>query len=174
MAAGPAQAHGGPIKLTVSGNAAGDVDVLATYVNDNEPVEEPVTLLLEATDEAGNNFGPVPVLTAAGNVYRSLAPLPPGRWSVVVTALQPSPATAQAIVDVTVTPTPIPSGTGTYEPLPTAPALTQPSEAASGSPQSSQPGRPAWAWLLAVVGLLALAGAGVAGVRRYRGAQPRP
>ncbi|MDP4502031.1 hypothetical protein [Nonomuraea turcica] len=96
LGAPAASAHGGPIKLEVTGDGADNVNVLVTYKKDGHPVTEIVEATLTATSADGRSFGPVPLRSASEgqNVYRSAEPLPSGEWRVTVTATEPSKAKA--------------------------------------------------------------------------------
>lgn len=94
LGAPAAAAHGGPIKLEVTGDGADNVNVLVTYKKDGHPVTEIVAATLKATSADGRSFGPVPLRSApeGQNLYHSAEPLPSGEWRVTVTATEPSKA----------------------------------------------------------------------------------
>ncbi|MFG1944171.1 hypothetical protein [Nonomuraea sp. NPDC048826] len=94
LGAPAAAAHGGPIKLEVTGDGADNVNVLVTYKKDGHPVTEIVEATLKATSADGRSFGPVPLRSApeGQNLYHSAEPLPDGEWRVTVTATEPSKA----------------------------------------------------------------------------------
>ncbi|WP_431918095.1 hypothetical protein [Nonomuraea jabiensis] len=96
LGAPAASAHGGPIKLEVTGDGADNVNVLVTYKKDGHPVTEIVKATLKATSADGRSFGPVPLRSApeGQNLYHSAEPLPSGEWRVTVTATEPSKAKA--------------------------------------------------------------------------------
>ncbi|MEV4582761.1 hypothetical protein AB0K16_57065 [Nonomuraea jabiensis] len=96
LGAPAASAHGGPIKLEVTGDGADNVNVLVTYEKDGHPVTEIVAATLKATSADGRSFGPVPLRSApeGQNLYHSAEPLPSGEWRVTVTATEPSKAKA--------------------------------------------------------------------------------
>ncbi|MET9248824.1 hypothetical protein [Nonomuraea sp. NPDC003709] len=96
LGAPAASAHGGPIKLEVTGDGADNVNVLVTYKKDSHPVTEIVEATLKATSADGRSFGPVPLRSApeGQNLYHSAEPLPSGEWRVTVTATEPSKAKA--------------------------------------------------------------------------------
>ncbi|MEU7694739.1 hypothetical protein OHB01_32495 [Microbispora hainanensis] len=100
LGAPAASAHGGAIKLEVTGDGADNVNVLATYKKDNHPVTEVVEATLTATSTDGRSFGPVPLRSApeGQNLYHSAEPLPSGEWEVTVTATEPSKAKVKAKV----------------------------------------------------------------------------
>ncbi|SDJ21345.1 hypothetical protein [Nonomuraea jiangxiensis] len=120
LGAPAALAHGGPIKLEVTGDGADNVNVLVTYKKDGHPVTKIVAATLIATSADGRSFGPVPLRSApeGQNLYHSAEPLPDGEWKVTVTATEPSKAKATvtvkagtvAVAPVAVTaPTPAPA-----------------------------------------------------------------
>ncbi|MEW1848189.1 hypothetical protein AB0392_60390, partial [Nonomuraea angiospora] len=96
LGAPAASAHGGPIKLEVTGDGADNVNVLVTYKKDGHPVTEIVEATLKATSADGRSFGPVPLRSApeGQNLYHSAEPLPSGEWRVTVTATEPAKAKA--------------------------------------------------------------------------------
>ena len=96
LGAPAASAHGGPIKLEVTGDGADNVNVLVTYKKDGHPVTEIVEATLSATSSDGRSLGPVPLRSASEgqNLYHSAEPLPNGEWDVTVTATEPSKAKA--------------------------------------------------------------------------------
>ncbi|WP_433441208.1 hypothetical protein [Nonomuraea sp. CA-141351] len=96
LGAPAASAHGGPIKLEVTGDGADNINVLVTYKKDGHPVTEIVEATLKATSADGRSFGPVPLRSApeGQNLYHSAEPLPSGEWRVTVTATEPSKAKA--------------------------------------------------------------------------------
>lgn len=96
LGAPAASAHGGPIKLEVTGDGADNVNVLVTYKKDGHPVTEIVEATLTATSADGRSFGPVPLRSApeGQNLYHAAEPLPSGEWKVTVKATEPSKAKA--------------------------------------------------------------------------------
>jgi hypothetical protein len=96
LGAPAASAHGGPIKLEVTGDGADNVNVLVTYKKDGHPVTEILEATLSATSSDGRSLGPVPLRSASEgqNLYHSAEPLPNGEWDVTVTATEPSKAKA--------------------------------------------------------------------------------
>jgi hypothetical protein len=130
LLAGPgrAAAHGGAISLTLHPARTGVVDVTVLYA-DKDPVDEPVQLLLTASKASGERYGPVPVLsTGRPGLFRSMAPLPPGSWRVVVATV--AGATPAKVSGAVVVParagvqTPTAQATAAPSPLPTTVALT--------------------------------------------------
>ncbi|MEV0233334.1 hypothetical protein [Nonomuraea sp. NPDC050786] len=133
LGAPAASAHGGPIKLEVTGDGADNVNVLVTYKKDNHPVTEIVEATLKATSADGRSFGPVPLRSApeGQNLYHSAEPLPSGEWRVTVTATEPSKAKATVKVK---------AGVIAASPVSaTAPATGQATAPATG--QATAPGR---------------------------------
>jgi hypothetical protein len=146
----PAAAHGGPLKLEVSGDGADGVVVRATF-SDGHPAEPTIRLTLIATGEGGRSVGPVQ-LTQSGEgrgFYSTGAMLAPGRWQIVVTAPEPNPARAEIA----------------YEARP--PQTPQP--VARGDAPRPDDDNGAWFWwALGLVGLAAAMFAGFVLVRRRR------
>ncbi|MFJ2033964.1 hypothetical protein [Streptosporangium sp. NPDC087985] len=87
-----ASAHGGPIKLEVTGDGSHDINVLVTWKADGHPVRDIVDATLVATSTDGRSFGPVRLMSApeGQNLYHSAQPLPNGKWRVTVTTTKPS------------------------------------------------------------------------------------
>ncbi|GLW26316.1 hypothetical protein Mame01_63580 [Microbispora amethystogenes] len=96
LGASAAAADNGPIKLEVVGDGGHNVNVLATWKKNGQPVEEVVEATLTATSADGRSFGPVELRSASEgqNVYQPAEPLPNGEWNVTVTATKPSKARA--------------------------------------------------------------------------------
>ncbi|MFE7393916.1 hypothetical protein [Streptomyces sp. NPDC057582] len=101
LGAPAASAHGGPIKLEVTGDGSHDINVLVTWIKDGDPVSDLVEATLVATSTDGRSFGPVRLNSApeGQNLYHSAQPLPSGQWRVTVTTTKP--ARAQATANVT-------------------------------------------------------------------------
>ncbi|MFF3851705.1 hypothetical protein [Micromonospora sp. NPDC002575] len=99
LPAGPAAAHGGKLKLSVGGDGAGGVTVLAVY-SDGHPLDQPVRLTLTAKGEGDRTAGPVQLeMAGEGQGFYSSGPLlSPGRWRVTVTAPAPYKTSATATV----------------------------------------------------------------------------
>ena len=116
--ASPAAAHGGKIKLDVAGDGATGVTVRALYQSDGHPVEDKVLrLTLTATADAGRTAGPFDLGPSAEGrgFYSSGAVLTPGRWTVVVTSVDPNVIRAESTVDARAAqaaPAPAPTATG--------------------------------------------------------------
>ncbi|MET8987218.1 hypothetical protein ABZW49_17375 [Nonomuraea wenchangensis] len=141
-----AHAHGGPIKLEVTGDGADNVNVLVTYEKDGHPVTEIVAATLTATSSDGRAFGPVPLRSAGEgqNLYRSAEPLPSGEWRVTVRATEPAKAKKTVKVKAGVVAAPV---AATSAPGPTAaPApgsTTAPAPGTTAAPAPGQASAPA-------------------------------
>jgi hypothetical protein len=155
LPAAPASAHGGPLKLDVSGDGADGVVVRATF-EDGHPAEPTIRLVLVATGEGGRSVGPVQ-LTQSGEgrgFYSSGSMLAPGRWRIAVSAPEPFATRAEVTYEARTPQAPLPVD--------------------QGAPPSSDGGG-TWLWL--AVGLLAVAGAAFVGFLLMRrpagGTRPR-
>jgi hypothetical protein len=152
--AAPASAHGGPLKLDVSGDGADGVVVRATF-EDGHPAEPTIRLVLVAVGEGGRSVGPVQ-LTQSGEgrgFYNSGSMLAPGRWQIVVSAPEPNSARTEITYEARAPQTPLP--------------------VERVSPPASDDGG-TWLWL--ALGLVAVAGAAFVGflvMRRRVGAGSR-
>ncbi|MEU8401733.1 hypothetical protein AB0C28_41645 [Nonomuraea sp. NPDC048892] len=148
LGAPAAHAHGGPIKLEVTGDGADNVNVLVTYKKDGHPVTEIVAATLTATSSDGRAFGPVPLRSAGEgqNLYRSAEPLPSGEWRVTVRATEPAKAKKTVKVKAGVVAAPV-AATATAAPGPTAaPApgsTTAPAPGTTAAPAPGQASAPA-------------------------------
>ncbi|MGA4992090.1 hypothetical protein [Nonomuraea bangladeshensis] len=149
LGAPAAHAHGGPIKLEVTGDGADNVNVLVTYEKDGHPVTEIVAATLTATSSDGRAFGPVPLRSAGEgqNLYRSAEPLPSGEWRVTVRATEPAKAKKTVKVKAGVVAAPVaattPAPGPTAAPAPgstTAPAPGSTTAPAPGSTTAPAPG----------------------------------
>ncbi|SEU47215.1 hypothetical protein [Nonomuraea wenchangensis] len=146
LCAPAAHAHGGPIKLEVTGDGADNVNVLVTYEKDGHPVTEIVAATLTATSSDGRAFGPVPLRSAGEgqNLYRSAEPLPSGEWRVTVRATEPAKAKKTVKVKAGVVAAPVAE---TSAPGPTAaPApgsTTAPAPGTTAAPAPGQASAPA-------------------------------
>ncbi|MEV5897570.1 hypothetical protein [Nonomuraea fuscirosea] len=146
LGAPAAHAHGGPIKLEVTGDGADNVNVLVTYKKDGHPVTEIVAATLTATSSDGRAFGPVPLRSAGEgqNLYRSAEPLPSGEWRVTVRATEPAKAKKTVKVKAGVVAAPV---AATSAPGPTAaPApgsTTAPAPGTTAAPASGTTTAPA-------------------------------
>jgi hypothetical protein len=140
------------ITLTVSGDGAGGVTVLASYAADGRPFEQPLPLILTGTGDGGRTVGPLQLQPAAEGrgFYSAAGILAPGRWQIVVTANQPQPLRAEAVIDARVDQT------------------APPPEEIVAPPGGGGP--PSWVWLVAVpvAALLLATGFGLWRLRRRR------
>ncbi|MGV9977930.1 hypothetical protein ACWDUH_09640 [Micromonospora wenchangensis] len=109
LPAGPAAAHGGKVKLTVAGDGAGGVTVMAVYA-DGHRLDQLVRLTLTAEGEGGRTAGPVQIEPSGeGQGFYSSGPLlSPGDWRVTVSAPAPYRSTATARVQARVAQSPSP------------------------------------------------------------------
>ncbi|HEY0638502.1 MAG TPA: hypothetical protein VGD67_12710 [Pseudonocardiaceae bacterium] len=98
--AAPASAHVGPLTLRVAGDGATGVTVTAVHA-DGHPLDAVVRMSLTASGPNGQVVGPLELLPAGEGkgFYNSGPILEPGRWTVRVTAPEPTPGTAEATVD---------------------------------------------------------------------------
>jgi hypothetical protein len=131
--AGPAAAAArADVTLTVSGDGAGGVTVLASYAADGRPFEQPLPLILTGTGDGGRSVGPLQLQPAAEGhgFYAATNILAPGRWQIVVTANQPQPLRAEAVIEA--------------RPAQVAP----PPEELVAPPAAG--GQPRWVWLATV------------------------
>ncbi|GAA1719295.1 hypothetical protein [Nonomuraea bangladeshensis] len=141
LGAPAAHAHGGPIKLEVTGDGADNVNVLVTYEKDGHPVTEIVAATLTATSSDGRAFGPVPLRSAGEgqNLYRSAEPLPSGEWRVTVRATEPAKAKKTVKVKAGVVAAPVAATTPAPGPT-AAPAPGTTAAPAPGSTTAPAPG----------------------------------
>ncbi|MFC5824651.1 hypothetical protein [Nonomuraea insulae] len=158
-----ASAHGGPIKLEVTGDGADNVNVLVTYKKDHHPVTEIVEATLTATSSDGRSFGPVPLRSASEgqNLYRSSEPLPSGEWRVTVTATEPSKAktTVKVKAGVVAPPVTAPATAPVTAPAPdqaTAPARDKAAAATTADDEDAM-GTPLKIGVIVLAALTALA-----------------
>ncbi|MEU6432632.1 hypothetical protein ABZ860_42570 [Microbispora sp. NPDC046973] len=158
LGAPAASAHGGAIKLEVTGDGADNVNVLATYKKDGHPVMEIVDATLTATSADGRSFGPVPLRSApeGQNLYHSAEPLPSGEWRVTVTATEPSKAHATVKVKAGVIAASPVAATGPASGQATAPAQNK-AAATEAADDEGAMGMPLKLGIIALVALLAIA-----------------
>ncbi|PSJ24495.1 hypothetical protein B7P34_33035 [Streptosporangium nondiastaticum] len=100
---GPAAAHGDTIHFTVGGaQSDGHVRAVASWDNDDDPVDEPVAGTLTATGRDGRTLGPWQLVAVAGEkaAYTTREALPPGNWKVVVHSGFPDLGHGEGTVDV--------------------------------------------------------------------------
>jgi hypothetical protein len=91
----PARAHGGPIRLEVSGDGVDRVITTVTWKKDGHPVSDPVELtLVGAPASGGPQVGPIRMMSSAEgqSFYIAQHPLAKGAWRVTVTATAPAKA----------------------------------------------------------------------------------
>ncbi|MER6006798.1 hypothetical protein ABT120_50260 [Nonomuraea angiospora] len=163
LGAPAASAHGGPIKLEVTGDGADNVNVLVTYKKDGHPVTEIVEATLKATSADGRSFGPVPLRSApeGQNLYHSAEPLPSGEWRVTVTATEPSKAKATVKVKAgVVAASPVAAtapATGQATGQATAPARNKAAAPATVMDDQGAMGTPLKIGIIVLVALVALA-----------------
>jgi hypothetical protein len=107
LTAGPAHAHGGPIKLEVQSDGGQGVNATVTYQQDGHMVVDQVVLSYTAITPDGRTVGPVRMIASSEGqaFYRSEQPLPTGNWTVTVTATHPSQAQKTVTLTSTVLPT---------------------------------------------------------------------
>lgn len=107
LAAVPAAAHSGKLKLTVAGDGAGGVTIQATYA-DGHRLDRLVRLTLTAAGSGGRTVGPLQLEPAAeGQGFYTSGPiLSPGSWTVRVTAPAPNSGAVTAVVEARAAQTP--------------------------------------------------------------------
>ncbi|MGI5187817.1 hypothetical protein ACQEVI_06720 [Promicromonospora sp. CA-289599] len=170
LVAGPAAvaaAHGGKIDVELGTDGAGGVSAALTWVTDGHPVEESAVVVVRGVSDAGDEVGPVTLVSASEGVgwYRSEpALLDEGHWTL--TAQVKEPGKAKVEVEVDVAPPAAPpsepapsetSGPGAEEAVAEGDGAVA-APAGDGSPSSG--GLPSWSgWVLG-----ALVAAGVAAV----------
>lgn len=159
LGAPAASAHGGPIKLEVTGDGADNVNVLVTYKKDDHPVTEIVEATLKATSADGRSFGPVPLRSApeGQNLYHSAEPLPSGEWRVTVTATEPSKAKATVKVKAGVVAASPVAATAPARGQATAPARNKAAAPATEMDDQGAMGSPLKIGIIVLVALVALA-----------------
>ncbi|MFD7308837.1 hypothetical protein [Promicromonospora sp. NPDC059942] len=179
LAAAPASAHGGKIDIELGTDGAGGISAALVWAGDKHPVEESAVVEVRAVSDAGDEVGPITLVSASEGVgwYRSEpAVLDEGHWTVTARVKEPAKAKVETEVDVV---------------APPAAEEAEPEEAEPGAEESSSPpaenttgadgagtaaraddvstassGLPGWAgWVL---GALVVAGAATALLRRRR------
>ncbi|GAA3228779.1 hypothetical protein [Nonomuraea helvata] len=158
LGAPAASAHGGPIKLEVTGDGADNVNVLVTYKKDGHPVTEIIEATLKATSADGRSFGPVPLRSApeGQNLYHSAEPLPSGEWRVTVTATEPSKAKATVKVQAGVVAAAPVAATAPATGQATAPARNKAAAPATVMDDQGAMGTPLKIGIIVLVALVAL------------------
>ncbi len=141
LAAAPATAHGGKVKLTVAGDGADGVTIQAVYA-DGHRLDKLVRLTLTASGPQGRTVGPLQLEPAAeGQGFYTTGPiLSPGSWKVRVTA--PAPHAGAATAQVEARPAQTPSL------APVAGTRDVPPERADRSARDGE--APGWWWAVAV------------------------
>ncbi|MFI6741682.1 hypothetical protein ACIBI9_52985 [Nonomuraea sp. NPDC050451] len=159
LGAPAASAHGGPIKLEVTGDGADNVNVLVTYKKDGHPVTEIVEATLTATSADGRSFGPVPLRSApeGQNLYHSAEPLPSGEWRVTVAATEPSKAKATVKVKAGVVAASPVAATAPATGQATAPARNKAAAPATVMDDQGAMGTPLKIGIIVLAALVALA-----------------
>ncbi|MEU4676584.1 hypothetical protein [Micromonospora sp. NPDC023737] len=147
LAAAPAAAHTGKLKLTVGGDGADGVTVQALYA-DGHRLDKLVRLTLTAVGPDGQRVGPLQLepATEGQGFYTSGPLLSPGRWRVTVAA--PAPNGSKASAEVQARPA-----------QPPAPAVPVAATAPAAGARATSDAGSAWWWPvgLAVVVIAALA-----------------
>jgi hypothetical protein len=140
--ASPASAHSGLV-LTVHGDGRGAVWLTAQW-EDGHPVTEPVGALLTASTATGKRVGPV-ALKQNGTSLTYPGTLEAGTWTVVAETGTPAIGRCEATLTV--------AGPG-QSPRPSEVRCGGSAPAAAAAPRSTG----AWVYVLAAVGVLAVAG----------------
>lgn len=123
-AVAPAAAHGGKIDVELGTDGAGGISAALTWVTDGHPVEESAVVVVRGVSDAGDEVGPVTLVSASEGVgwYRSEpALLDEGHWTLTARVKEPGKAEVEVEVDV-------------------APPAAPPSEPASEPEQSESSG----------------------------------
>jgi hypothetical protein len=106
-AAPAAVAHGGDIDVEVGTDGAGGISAALTWAGDGHPVEESAVVVVRAVSAAGEEVGPVTLVSASEGVgwYRSDAELlDEGSWTVTARVTEPEKAKVETRVDVVAPP----------------------------------------------------------------------
>ncbi|MGE7434958.1 hypothetical protein [Kitasatospora sp. NPDC001175] len=130
----PAAAHGDSIHFAITAQGDGHTRAIASYDDDNDPVDQPVTGTLSAVAADGRTVGPWQLVPVAGvqAAYTTAEALPPGHWKVTVESAFPDLGHGEAEADVTAVPEgPAPSAA--------APSVTAPSTAPAPARSSAAP-----------------------------------
>lgn len=90
----PAWAHGGPIEIAAQSDGGQGITATVSYTQDHHPVSDEVVMTYTAISDKGKTIGPLPLKASAEgqSFYVSKNPLPLGKWTVTITATQPSAA----------------------------------------------------------------------------------
>jgi hypothetical protein len=166
-AAAPAAAHGGKIDVELGTDGAGGVSAALTWAADGHPVEESAVVVVRGVSDAGDEVGPVTLVSASEGVgwYRSeSALLDEGHWTLTARVKEPQKAEVEVEVDVAPPPAPPSEAAPSESSGPVAGEAVAEADGAGaasagdGSPASG--GLPSWfGWTL---GALVAAAAGVA------------
>lgn len=91
----PAWAHGGPIAIDAHGDGGRGITATVTYQKDGHYVTGEVKMTYTAVSDKGKTVGPLPLRASpeGQSFYVSRDKLPLGRWTVTITATDPSTAT---------------------------------------------------------------------------------
>jgi hypothetical protein len=107
LAAAPASAHGGKIDIELGTDGAGGISAALVWAGDQHPVEESAVVVVRAVSDAGDEVGPITLVSASEGVgwYRSEnAVLDEGHWTVTAQVKEPKKAKAETEVDVVAPP----------------------------------------------------------------------
>ncbi|KJS58590.1 hypothetical protein [Streptomyces rubellomurinus] len=100
--AAPAAAHGGTVRLELSGTPGGHVRTLATWADDHDPVTEGFTGTVAAAASDGRTAGPWRLVSVPDQpgAYATRESLPAGHWRVSVACTSPAPGHDERDLDV--------------------------------------------------------------------------
>ncbi|MFI8526750.1 hypothetical protein ACIGB8_20010 [Promicromonospora sukumoe] len=107
LAAAPASAHGGKIDIELGTDGAGGISASLVWAGDQHPVEESAVVVVRAVSDAGDEVGPITLVSASEGVgwYRSeTAVLDEGHWTVTAQVKEPKKAKVETEVDVVAPP----------------------------------------------------------------------
>ncbi|GIG59987.1 hypothetical protein Lfu02_43590 [Longispora fulva] len=101
LGATPGWAHGKQMRLQITADAQGRLEVAGTWVDDNHPVTDGIAAVVTASATDGRMSGPDYLTAVAGRpgVLVAASALPAGVWDVAVEAGAPVAAYAQARVE---------------------------------------------------------------------------
>ncbi|MFJ3407583.1 hypothetical protein [Promicromonospora sp. NPDC090134] len=174
LAAAPASAHGGKIDIELGTDGAGGISAALVWAGDQHPVEESAVVEVRAVSDAGDEVGPITLVSASEGVgwYRSEpAVLDEGHWTVTARVKEPAKAKVETEIDVAPPAAPPSAPAPSESSGPVAAEITAEAagegaaSAGDGSPSSG--GLPGWSgWVLGA--LVAAAGVAVVVVLRRR------